>query len=61
LGGKQSVLPVVEVDYQNVVGQDELTRFDKKKGKPAHKNNRGHDKKNHHNRGNEKKHSDTNR
>ena len=62
LGGKQSAMPVVEVDYQNVVGQDDLTRFDKKKnknnpGRPG----RGHDRKHHHNRGNEKKHSDTNR
>ena len=31
LGGKQSSLAIVEVDYQNVVGQDDLTRFDKKK------------------------------
>ena len=31
LGGKQSAVAIVEVDYQNVVGQDDLTRFDKKK------------------------------
>ena len=31
LGGKQSCIEAVEVDYQNVVGQDDLTRFDKKK------------------------------
>ena len=31
LGGKQSSIEAVEVDYQNVVGQDDLTRFDKKK------------------------------
>jgi hypothetical protein len=50
LGGKQSAMPVVEVDYQNVVGQDDLTRFDKKKrdnhqgkshsSKPRNKNNK---------------------
>ena len=33
LGGKQGAMPVVEVDYQNVVGQDDLTRFDRKKNK----------------------------
>ena len=31
LGGKQSSAEIVEIDYQNVVGQDDLTRFDKKK------------------------------
>ena len=31
LGGKQSSVEAIEVDYQNVVGQDDLTRFDKKK------------------------------
>lgn len=31
LGGKQSSIESIEVDYQNVVGQDDLTRFDKKK------------------------------
>lgn len=56
LGGKQSSMPVVEVDYQNVVGQDELTRFDKKKNKSNQKNNRPSDKKHHHShRNNEKK------
>ena len=43
LGGKQGAMPVVEVDYQNVVGQDDLTRFDKKKGqksKAGNNNNR---------------------
>jgi hypothetical protein len=56
LGGKQSSMPVVEVDYQNVVGQDELTRFDKKKNKSNLKNNRPSDKKHHHShRNNEKK------
>jgi hypothetical protein len=63
LGGKQSAMPVVDVDYQNVVGQDDLTRFDKKKnkGSQGNRNGRGHDRKNHHNKGNEKKHTDTNR
>ena len=62
LGGKQGTMPVVEVDYQNVVGQDDLTRFDKKKNKnnPGNRQGRGYDRKHHHNRGNEKKHSDTN-
>ena len=62
LGGKQGTMPVVEVDYQNVVGQDDLTRFDKKKNKNNQgRPGRGHDRKHHHNKGNEKKHSDTNR
>ena len=63
LGGKQGTMPVVEVDYQNVVGQDDLTRFDKKKNKnnQGNRQGRGHDRKHHHNRSNEKKHSDTNR
>jgi hypothetical protein len=53
-------MPVVEVDYQNVVGQDDLTRFDKKKNKNNQgRPGRGHDRKHHH-KGNEKKHSDTN-
>ena len=62
LGGKQGAMPVVEVDYQNVVGQDDLTRFDKKKNRNnlGNRNGRGHDRKNHHNKSNEKKHSDTN-
>jgi glutaredoxin len=56
LGGKQSSMPVVEVDYQNVVGQDDLTRFDKKQGKNHNKNYRPGDKKHHHShRNNEKK------
>lgn len=38
LGGKQSAIVIMETDYQNVVGQDDLTRFDKKKNK----NNGGH-------------------
>ena len=62
LGGKQGAMPVVEVDYQNVVGQDDLTRFDKKKNKnnPGNRQGRGHDRKLHHNKGNEKKLSTTN-
>ena len=39
LGGKQSAVVIMETDYQNVVGQDDLTRFDKKKN---NKNNGGH-------------------
>jgi hypothetical protein len=49
LGGKQSSsVAVVEVDYQNVVGQDDLTRFDKKKNKNegARRGNRNHDRRN---------------
>lgn len=62
LGGKQGAMPVVEVDYQNVVGQDDLTRFDKKKNKnnPGNRQGRGYDRKLHHNKGNEKKLSTTN-
>ena len=41
LGGKQSAVPVVEVDYQNVVGQDDLTRFDKQKNQNKNRNNGG--------------------
>ncbi len=60
LGGKQSAMPVVDIDYQNVVGQDDLTRFDKKKNKNNHGGNhrsgRNNDKKHHnHPRNNEKK------
>ena len=46
LGGKQSSMDVVEIDYQNVVGQDDLTRFDKKR---RNKNN-GDARKPHHNK-----------
>ena len=46
LGGKQSSLDAVEIDYQNVVGQDDLTRFDKKR---RNKNN-GDARKPHHNK-----------
>jgi hypothetical protein len=59
LGGKQSSMPVVDIDYQNVVGQDDLTRFDKKKNKSnhGHRNNRGNDKRNNNNKNHEKKSS----
>lgn len=40
LGGKQSTAEVVEIDYQNVVGQDDLTRFDKKKRRSGNNNGR---------------------
>ena len=62
LGGKQSVVAAVEIDYQNVVGQDDLTRFDKKKNKNNHggKNKRGHDKRNQNSKNNEKKHTPNN-
>ena len=46
LGGKQSSMDAVEIDYQNVVGQDDLTRFDKKR---RNKNN-GDARKLHHNK-----------
>ena len=36
LGGKETAVETVKIDYQNVVGQDDLTRFDKKK---QHRNN----------------------
>lgn len=39
LGGKQQNVAIVEVDYQNVVGQDDLTRFDKKKSRTNSNNN----------------------
>ena len=42
LGGKQSSAVLAEVDYQNVVGQDDLTRFDKKKNNKNNDGNRGH-------------------
>jgi hypothetical protein len=64
LGGKQSNMPAVEIDYQNVVGQDDLTRFDKKKNNKnnhgrGHGNNRGNEKQ--HFKGNEKKPGNRNR
>ena len=39
LGGKQSSSELIEIDYQNVVGQDDLTRFDKKKNNRNRNNN----------------------
>ena len=57
LGGKQSSVAMVEVDYQNVVGQDDLTRFDKKKNNKNNSGNRGnkqHDRRNTPRRNNEK-------
>mgnify|MGYP003294189983 CR=1 FL=1 len=47
LGGKQSSIEAIEVDYQNVVGQDDLTRFDKKKN---NRNNKNHNNNNNNNR-----------
>lgn len=38
LGGKTTSVDAVEVGYQNVVGQDDLTRFDKKRGNNKHGN-----------------------
>ena len=46
LGGKQSNVAIVEIDYQNVVGQDDLTRFDKKKSKNNNHNRRQNGRKN---------------
>ena len=56
LGGKQSTVAIVEVDYQNVVGQDDLTRFDKKKNKNNNGNrgNRHNDRRNNQRRSHEK-------
>ena len=56
LGGKQSAVAIVEVDYQNVVGQDDLTRFDKKKNNKnnGNRNNKQHDRRNNPRRNNEK-------
>ncbi len=52
LGGKQTSMESVEhaPDYENVVGQDDLTRFDKKKGQNnrRHQNNRRTDNHRHH-------------
>lgn len=51
LGGKQSTAEIVEIDYQNVVGQDDLTRFDKKKtNRNKNGNGRRRDNNSHHNR-----------
>lgn len=54
LGGKQSNVAIVEVDYQNVVGQDDLTRFDKKKNKNNNHNS------NHNRRHNGRKNNEKN-
>jgi hypothetical protein len=62
LGGKQSTVVLPETDYQNVVGQDDLTRFDKKKNnnknQGGNRDHRHHDRR--HNRNNEKGYSDRN-
>ena len=51
LGGKQSSGELVEIDYQNVVGQDDLTRFDKKKNnRNKNGNGRRRDNNSHHHR-----------
>lgn len=51
LGGKQSTAEIVEIDYQNVVGQDDLTRFDKKKNnRNKNGNGRRRDNNSHHQR-----------
>jgi hypothetical protein len=56
LEGKQGKITSVEIDYQNVVGQDDLTRFDKKKNKNNRSSKFGHNKKNNHqHKNNEKK------
>jgi len=39
LEGKKSSIEAIEIDYQNVVGQDDLTRFDKKKRNGNNNNN----------------------
>ena len=55
LGGKQSAVAIVEVDYQNVVGQDDLTRFDKKKNNNnGNRGNRHNDRRNNQRRTHEK-------
>ena len=53
LGGKETAVETVKIDYQNVVGQDDLTRFDKKKrdhnhqGKSHSSKSRNRNNKNH--------------
>jgi cell fate regulator YaaT (PSP1 superfamily) len=57
LGGNQSAVAIVETDYQNVVGQDDLTRFDKKKNNKnngGHRGGRNNDRRNNAHRNNEK-------
>ncbi len=45
LDGKNTSEASVKIDYQNVVGQDDLTRFDKKKGgNRSHNNHSRHNK-----------------
>jgi hypothetical protein len=56
LGGKQSTIAPVEIDYQNVVGQDDLTRFDRKKNKSNGNHHNGKNRSRRHH-GNEKKSS----
>lgn len=46
LGGKDTMIETVKIDYQNVVGQDDLTRFDKKKRDGNHSHNNRHRNKN---------------
>jgi cell fate regulator YaaT (PSP1 superfamily) len=59
LGGKQSTAVTVEIDYQNVVGHDDLTRFDKKSNKNnnTRRNNHRTDRRHNHRNTNEKGHS----
>ena len=59
LGGKQSAVVIMETDYQNVVGQDDLTRFDKKKNKNngGHRGGRNNDHRNNNRRNHEKDNS----
>lgn len=59
LGGKQSAVVIMETDYQNVVGQDDLTRFDKKKNKNngGHRGGRNNDHRNNNRRNHEKSNS----
>ena len=47
LGGRSTTNDHIEIGYQNVVGQDDLTRFDKKRTTNSDKprNNKSHDKK----------------
>lgn len=56
LGGKQSAVVIMETDYQNVVGQDDLTRFDKKKNKNngGHRGGKNNDHRNNNHRNHEK-------
>ncbi len=48
LGGKETSMEAVEnlPDYENVVGQDDVTRFDKKKGQNRHHHNNRRDNRN---------------